>query len=194
MKERNKIHYSIMVLCFIFAGFCIIQLFYTSFILRRGLEVPFDRINDSFINQTNSSDRNPRDFEMRRVSLPFAIEIFPLFGFIVSLFAGTSLLDLLKKKERKKITKDVMDTILTPEEKEIIRILEENEDGLKQSELVKKSKLSKVKVSRIIKRLENSRIISKYPYGMTNKIILEKIPNGDSEKKSKQGKQSQNPD
>ena len=102
MKERNKIHYSIMVLCFIFAGFCIIQLFYTSFILRRGLEVPPDRINDSFINQMNSSDRNPRDFEMRRVSLPFAIEIFPLFGFIVSLFAGMSLLDLLKKRERKK--------------------------------------------------------------------------------------------
>lgn len=29
---------------------------------------------------------------------------------------------------------------------------------------------------------------------MTNKIVLEKIPNGDSEKKSKKGDQSQNTD
>jgi uncharacterized membrane protein len=34
--------------------------------------------------------------------------------------------------------------------------------------------LSKVKVHRIVKRLESLQIIKKYPYGLTNKIRLEK--------------------
>ena len=83
-------------------------------------------------------------------------------------------MDLLKKKEKKELTKSVIDTMLTPEEKKVIQLLEDNDDELTQSELVSQTKLSKVKISRVIKRLESLKVISKYPYGMTNKIKLEK--------------------
>ncbi len=83
-------------------------------------------------------------------------------------------MDLLKKKERKKLTKSLIDTMTTPEEKLILKELEEAGGELTQSELVRNTKLSKVKVHRIIKRLEGLEIISKYPYGVTNKIKLEK--------------------
>jgi uncharacterized membrane protein len=95
-------------------------------------------------------------------------------GLIISLLAGFSLIDLLKKKEKKELTKEVIDTMLTPEEKKIILLLEENNDELTQSELVARTKLSKVKISRVIKRLESLKVIGKFPYGMTNKIKLEK--------------------
>ncbi len=83
-------------------------------------------------------------------------------------------MDLLKKKERKKLTKDLINTMTTPEEKLILKELEEAGGELTQSELVRKTGLSRVKVHRIVKRLERLEIISKYPYGVTNKIKLEK--------------------
>ena len=60
------------------------------------------------------------------------------------------------------------------DEKIVIKELERNEGELTQSDLVRKTKLSKVKVHRIIKRLESLFIVSKYPYGVTNKIKLER--------------------
>jgi len=62
----------------------------------------------------------------------------------------------------------------TPEEKLVIRELEDAGGELTQSELVKKTGISKVKVHRVIKRLEQLKILSKYPYGVTNKIKVEK--------------------
>ncbi len=188
MFSGNKIQYAAMILCFLFAGVCILQLIYTNITLRGGLEVPQERFKEISEYENHSIDQRKSDF--RRISFPLAITAFPFFGFIISTIAGFSLLDLLKKKEKKKITRDVMDTILTPEEKSVIKILEDSYEGLKQSDIVKKTNLSKVKVSRVIKRLETSKIISKYPYGMTNKIVLEKMPNGSSEKKTDKGNQS----
>ena len=46
-----------------------------------------------------------------------------------------------------------MDTIILPDEKTVIEVLERNGGELAQSELVKITKLSKVKVHRIVKRL-----------------------------------------
>ena len=97
-----------------------------------------------------------------------------LLGSIVSILAALSLMDLLRKKERKEITKDVVDSMIMPDEKIVIKELEKNNGELTQSELVRKTKLSKVKVHRIVKRLESLEIVSKYPYGVTNKIKLEK--------------------
>jgi len=65
--------------------------------------------------------------------------------------------------------------MLTPEEKVVIKLLKENDGELTQSELVTRTKLSKVKVHRVIKRLESLNVVSKYPYGVTNKIKLEKL-------------------
>lgn len=83
-------------------------------------------------------------------------------------------MDLIKKKETEEIRTKTMDIMLMPEEKLIIQLLNKNSGELSQSELVKRSKLSKLKVSRVIKRLEMLKVVSKYPYGVTNKIVLEK--------------------
>ena len=68
-----------------------------------------------------------------------------------------------------------------PEEKLVVKLLEDNNGKLTQSELVRQSNLNKLKVSRIIKKLESSNIINKYPYGMTNNIQL-KNDESDNEK------------
>lgn len=84
-------------------------------------------------------------------------------------------MNLLRAKETKELKKDVIDSMILPDEKLMIKELEKNNGELTQSELVKKIGLSKVKVHRIIKRLESLGIIRKRHYGVTNKIKLEKI-------------------
>jgi uncharacterized membrane protein len=124
----------------------------------------------------NLSDRLPfpeRKFrEDRMIVSVYIIGGLSLLGAIVSIFAGISLLSLLRKKERKELKKGMIDTLTNPEEKKIIDILEENNGELTQSELVKQSGISKVKIHRIIKHLENLQVVSKFPYGVTNKVIL----------------------
>jgi len=61
---------------------------------------------------------------------------------------------------------------LMPEARQIIDILEQNGGKLPQSELVKRSNIDKLKVSRIIKKLESMDLVKKHPYGMTNLVVL----------------------
>jgi len=81
---------------------------------------------------------------------------------------------MMRKKEKKEITKDIMEHMLMPEEKQVVGFLEGADGEMTQSELVRRSKFSKLKVSRVIKRLESLKVVSKYPYGVTNKIVLNK--------------------
>ncbi|MBI5354846.1 MAG: winged helix-turn-helix transcriptional regulator [Candidatus Aenigmarchaeota archaeon] len=107
-------------------------------------------------------------------SFAYPIGYVSLMGSIISILAGISLLDILRKKEKAKITSDIIETMTTPDEKTVLSELEDAGGELTQSDLVKKTNLSTVKVHRVIKRLELLGIIKKYPYGMTNKIKLEK--------------------
>ena len=77
-----------------------------------------------------------------------------------------------KKEEEKK--KEIDSDILMPDEKTLIKILKEHEGSMTQKELVAESGLSKVKVHRVLKRLEAKKVVSKYEFGMTNRIRLEK--------------------
>ena len=83
-------------------------------------------------------------------------------------------MNLLRAKETKELKKDVIESMILPDEKIIIKELERNNGEMTQSDLVRRTNLSKVKVHRIVKRLESLGIVSKYPYGITNKIKLEK--------------------
>ena len=60
-----------------------------------------------------------------------------------------------------------------PDGKLLVRLLQGNKGTLTQSELVRKSGMDKLRVSRAIKKLERLRVIRKHPYGMTNSITLE---------------------
>lgn len=96
------------------------------------------------------------------------------FGSFISIAAGLSLITLLRSKESKEITRNVVDSMIMPEEKRVMKELEEHGGELTQSEVVKMTGLSKVKIHRVIKRLEALGIVIKYPYGITNKIKLQK--------------------
>lgn len=171
--DKKKLHHLIMVLCFIYGGISIVvflsQLY---FLVKRGQFNPaFGQIAH---NLTSNNLTHLGFWAGRRTSMFYPVIIISFLGSVISILAGLSLSDLLRKKERKELTKSVIDSMTTPEEKQVIRELESNNDELTQSELVKRTRLPKVKVHRIIKRLESLKVVSKYPYGVTNKIKLEK--------------------
>lgn len=91
---------------------------------------------------------------------------------ITTFLSGIIIHNNLSTKEKREIKSKVINDILLPEELSVIRLLEQNNNELTQKELVVKSGLNKLKVSRVVKRLEFLKIIEKHPYGMTNKIRL----------------------
>ena len=67
----------------------------------------------------------------------------------------------------KDITKNLFE-----EEKKIVEVLLENKEGIWQKQLQLKTGLTKVKLSRKIRNLEEKGVLEKIPYGNTNKIRL----------------------
>jgi hypothetical protein len=180
--KKHDWHFLVMILCFIYGGisllFFIMQL--SPFLSQgggppiRGLELGMNATdNISRPQELAGSNVTRRVFFEPEISRFFYLIIFvSLSGSVISITAGLSLMNLLRKKERKELTKGVIDTMTTPEEKLVIKILNENHGEMTQSELVKRAKLSKVKIHRVIKRLESLKVVDKYSYGLTNKIKL----------------------
>ena len=184
---RHNLHVVVMVLCFVYGGVSL-----AFFMVMSGSLVSSSERGPAFIanefetllNESCDDSGNctlhvpPTGIErfQRNVSTPFYIILFvSLSGSVISITAGTSLWFLLRKKERKKLTDDIVNTMTTEDEKLVMRVLEEHGNELTQSDIVKRTKLSKVKVHRVIKRLESLGIVSKYSYGMTNKIRLKDL-------------------
>lgn len=61
---------------------------------------------------------------------------------------------------------------LDKEEKVLVKIIEEADGTIFQSDLVEKSGFDKVKVSRILDRLEGRQLIERKRRGMTNVVVL----------------------
>jgi uncharacterized membrane protein len=85
--------------------------------------------------------------------------------------------EIIIKKIRQKIeverkNKPINYSKLDKEEKVLMKIIEENEGTIFQSDLVEKSGFSKVKVTRILDRLESQQIIERKRRGMTNVVVL----------------------
>lgn len=83
-------------------------------------------------------------------------------GFIVIMFQWK-----INKIQLNKVVK-----ILPPEERKIVTILMENNNSLEQNRLVAMSGYNKVRISRIVKELENRGVIKKTNLGNTNLIVL----------------------
>ena len=177
--KRHDWHFIVMILCFIYGGISLLF-----FLIQMS---PFMNTNGGpgrgFDINTSGNFSGPPDviagnFSRRvllepEISRFFYLIIFvSLFGSFISIMAGLSLLNLIRKKERKELTKGLIDTMTTPEEKLVIKILNESGGELTQSELVRRTRLSKVKVHRVVKRLESLKVVNKYSYGLTNKIKL----------------------
>ncbi len=73
----------------------------------------------------------------------------------------------LDEKDRKKLLEN-----LDEEEKVIINLLQVHEGSLYQSDLIKETNFSKVKMTRILDRLEGKKILERKRRGMTNIVII----------------------
>jgi len=81
----------------------------------------------------------------------------------------------IKNKNEKLIKKEDYQNILSQlknEEKNIFQIIVNEGGGIFQSDLVEKSNLSKVKVSRILDKLEAKNLIERKRRGMTNFVVI----------------------
>jgi uncharacterized membrane protein len=95
----------------------------------------------------------------------------------IGLFIGTMIYYLLSPRFEK-IDKDVVLNIFDEGEREVIKNLLENKGELPQAEIVRTTGLPKVKVHRILKRLESKKIITKERNRKINIIKLNKSLKG----------------
>lgn len=110
-----------------------------------------------------------------RNEVTLVIVTLSLFG----LFVGSLTYYLITERceeKLKEIQRDnrIMLSLLEPDERKIIETIIDNEGKSSQSDIVKKTGISRVKVSRILKKLEQKGIIKKSQNGMTNIVELEK--------------------
>jgi type II secretory pathway component PulL len=181
MERRYLRHSIVMILLFLVAGSSLVlYLFQVYSMFWRTETFNFDQAtiqNNSFPpNQSNISfigERfiRPPNTELALTS-PFNLIL--LFMGVSSTLGGISIWQLTREKELKSAKEDITSLLLTPEEKAIIDELKKANGKLNQNQLVRKTGFSKVKVHRALARLETRKIVKKYPYGLTNKIVLEK--------------------
>ena len=107
----------------------------------------------------------------------------PLIGGIVLAFTGLRVMRLDKHisrgevatTSRKRAVKEkehMINVFLNNDEKKIINLVKEDQDGSLQSDLVIKTGYSKVKMHRILKSLENKGLIKRGRFGITNKVFI----------------------
>jgi|SRR3989344_3579466 len=78
-----------------------------------------------------------------------------------------------KIKEKVEVKRKLVDySKLDKDEKLIVKIIEEANGAIFQADLVEKSGFSKVKVTRILDKLEGKQIIERKRRGMTNIVLL----------------------
>ena len=67
-----------------------------------------------------------------------------------------------------------MEFLLLPEEKSVMEELKKSGGELTQKELSNRTGIPKVKLHRVLSKMEKKSIIKRYPYGMTKKVMIEK--------------------
>lgn len=82
--------------------------------------------------------------------------------------------DAQKNKEKKINKKNTEELLkgLSPDEKEVTKKIIEEDGSIFQSALVEKTNYSKVKITRILDRLEGKGIVERKRRGMTNVVII----------------------
>jgi len=127
-----------------------------------------DDFNRSFPRERNVQPMTPEAI----LTSPFSLML--LFAGIISTVGGISVWQLTREKELKSMKEDITSLLMTPEEKAIVDELKRANGKMNQNQLVKRTGFSKVRIHRALVRLETRKIIKKYPYGLTNKVVLEK--------------------
>lgn len=91
---------------------------------------------------------------------------------LVFLVNSYFLLGYVRRKEHGEVKKFVTSSLLTDEERAVYEQLIRNGGESTQKQLSLDAGFSAVKTYRVLKRLEDKKIIKSFPYGMTKKIVL----------------------
>ncbi len=91
---------------------------------------------------------------------------------LLMLANGVYLLSYLRQKEHKDTKKFVISSLLTDEEKAVFEELAHSGGQATQKQLSMRTGFGAVKTYRVIRRLEEKKIVKYFPFGMTKKIIL----------------------
>lgn len=109
--------------------------------------------------------------------------ILPLVGGVLLLLSGMALMDISASSlhrtyaanGRKKVEKErskMLNVMLNGDERKVLDLIKERPNGALESELVIKSGFSKVKMHRMLKKLEAKELITRGRFGITNKVFL----------------------
>jgi hypothetical protein len=186
MEKQYRKYAVVMILCFLLGGFSIVSYLLQVYSIFWHAEiVSAVRVESgnfsvpTFSRETNGNNLSalvnrtlPRMESESLLLSPFSL--LQLFTGVASLVAGLSIWNLIREREIKSAKKMILDVFLLPEEKDVMNKLEKSGGALTQSEIVRTTGLSRVKVHRIVKKLEQKKLVIKQQYGMTNKIALKK--------------------
>ena len=101
------------------------------------------------------------------------VAIILIIGFVIMFSKPKERLVIKKIKEKVQVKHKPVDySKLDREEKPLIKLLEESQGTMFQSDLVEKSGFGKVKVSRVLDRLEGKQLIERKRRGLTNIVVL----------------------
>ena len=106
------------------------------------------------------------------ISLAIAGLIIIIGLFLIFSKEETKIITKTKKIQIEKQRKPIDYSKLDKDEKIIIKSIEEADGTIFQSDLVEKSGFDKVKVTRILDRLEGRQLIERKRRGMTNIVVL----------------------
>lgn len=180
--RKERFFAVVMVLCFLYGGYSILSFGFQGYASFTRPDLPFNGKDANFLDRNNGEfpdanffrdirQRGPRN-RLEFIYAPLSLSY--LFGGIVSLLAGISILAMLREKEHKDIKRKMAGELLLPDEKKLIEALKKAGSEMTQSKLAMETGLSKVQVHRAVKRLESKGVIEKHRYGLTNKIVLKK--------------------
>lgn len=197
MEKKYKKYVAVMILCFLFGGFSLIlyliqvystiwqvELIPTARVVGLGpisafnfLREPrmenFSRANHTDNNLTFPGQFNPNTSDqLLMLFSPFSIMF--LFMGVTFVSSGFSIWNLIRENEIKFTKKTTIELFLLPEEKKVFDEIEKQGGALTQHEIVRSTGFTRLKVHRIIKKLEQKKLLTKQKYGMTNKIVLKK--------------------
>ena len=106
------------------------------------------------------------------LSLAIAGVILVIGLFLIFSKEETRIITKTKKIHVEKKRKPIDYSKLDKDEKIIVKIIEDAEGTIFQSDLVEKTEFDKVKVSRILDKLEGRQLIERKRRGMTNVVVL----------------------
>lgn len=99
----------------------------------------------------------------------FIVVLFGITFLILGIGAYLSFVPIKKEEQQ---FKKVDFSKLHKEEKDIYRLLKENEGSMYQSDILKETEFSKVKLTRILDKMESKKVLERKRRGMTNIVVL----------------------